>query len=125
MKRATEYHPTRLSHPVETLVEFLAGYPGVPINEEFWRKRIDDYVASVVVPPVSRSAFRVIRDEHGYAKAIAHGKQYVLQVNSGTVLNEHFIEQLVAMLKCTEQSCSECKRRIEISKRHWREKHCG
>jgi hypothetical protein len=55
MERATEYHPTRVSHPVETLVEFLAMYPGVPINEPFWRKRIDDYVASVVVPPVMRS----------------------------------------------------------------------
>jgi hypothetical protein len=40
--------PTRVSHPVETLVEFLAMYPGVPINEPFWRKRIDDYVTSVI-----------------------------------------------------------------------------
>jgi len=76
MERTTKYQPTRVSHPVESLVEFLAMYPGVPINEPFWRKRIDDYVASVVVPPVMRS-LPLTKDDMW--KAFKHGVEMAVE----------------------------------------------
>jgi len=44
------------------------------------------------------SKFTVIRDEYGYAKAIAAGDQHVLQLIAGSTLNEKHAVLLVAML---------------------------
>jgi hypothetical protein len=93
MERATEYQPTRVSHPVESLVEFLAMYPGVPINEPFWRKRIDDYVASVVAQSVMRSlpsgTCRWTEDEEGIWNTEC-GQKFIWTAGIPTYSGERF-----------------------------------
>ena len=42
--------------------------------------------------------FRLVRDEHGYAKAIAVGEWYLIHLHIGTVRNEENAEKLLAVL---------------------------
>jgi len=70
---------------------------------------------------VRRSAFRIVRNKNGFVKAIAHGRQHVLQITEGTVVNEHFADQLLAILKCAERLCDKCEDAINVSKRLWRD----
>lgn len=65
------------------------------------------------------SAFRIIRDNAGYAKAVAYNQQYILRIVEGSSINEHFVRRIVAMLRCAEK-CSNCRAKLERSISEWR-----
>lgn len=46
--------------------------------------------------------WRVVRDEHGFACAIARGEYHVLQLNPGTERNEQEVDGVVAKLNWIE-----------------------
>jgi len=46
----------------------------------------------------TRRKFHIVRDQHGFVKAIAYGKNHILQLAIGTYLNEKNSEFIVEAL---------------------------